>query len=91
MPTLIVWGGRDRTIPLEHGRATHAAIGHSRFEVIDRAAHFPHLEAPAELAEVIGDFLETTDAAALDDDDWTAILARSPRRPQELSQARSRL
>jgi pimeloyl-ACP methyl ester carboxylesterase len=91
MPTLVVWGGRDRTIPLEHGRAAHAAIGHSRFEVIERAAHFPHLEAPGELAEVIADFLDTTEPVALDDDDWTAILARSPRRPQELSsQARSR-
>jgi pimeloyl-ACP methyl ester carboxylesterase len=91
MPTLIVWGGRDRTIPLEHGRAAHAAIGHSRFEVLERAAHFPHLEDPAGLAAVLGDFIETTEPAALDDDDWAAVLGRLPRQPlQAVSQARSR-
>ena len=46
MPTMIVWGERDRTIPLEHGRAAHEAIPHSRFETLPRAAHFPHLEDP---------------------------------------------
>src|SRR3954466_5820454 len=91
MPTMIVWGGRDRTIPIEHGRAAHAAIGHSRFETLDRAAHFPHLEDPEGLAAVLRDFLETTEPAALDDDQWASVLARSPRRPQSvLSQARSR-
>jgi pimeloyl-ACP methyl ester carboxylesterase len=94
MPTLIVWGGRDRTIPLAHGRAAQAAIGHSRFEVLPRAAHFPHLEDPAGLAGLLRDFLESTEPAALDDDDWAAVLARAPRRPQEpagvANQARSR-
>ena len=31
MPTLIVWGERDRTIPLAHGLATHHAAPGSRF------------------------------------------------------------
>src|SRR4051812_2718681 len=31
VPTLIAWGERDRTIPIEHGRAAHAAVPHSRF------------------------------------------------------------
>jgi pimeloyl-ACP methyl ester carboxylesterase len=51
MPTLIVWGERDNTIPLEHGRAAHEAIPHSRFETLPRAAHFPHLEDPEGLAQ----------------------------------------
>jgi pimeloyl-ACP methyl ester carboxylesterase len=90
MPTLIVWGGRDRTIPLEHGRAAQAAIPHSRFEVLPRAAHFPHLEDPGGLADLLRDFIETTEPATLDEDDWARILARAPRRPQALSQATSR-
>ena len=40
MPTLIVWGERDNTIPLAHGRAAHDAIPGSRFETLPRAAHF---------------------------------------------------
>ena len=65
---------------------------HSRFETLPRAAHFPHLEDPEGLAAVLRDFLETTAPAALDDDDWARVLARSPRsrQDQELSQARSR-
>ena len=51
MATLIVWGERDRTIPIEHGRAAHEAIPHCRFETLPRAAHFPHLEDPDGLAD----------------------------------------
>src|SRR5881227_1204610 len=50
MPTLIVWGERDHTIPIEHGRAAHRAIPDSRFATLPKAAHFPHLEDPEGLA-----------------------------------------
>jgi pimeloyl-ACP methyl ester carboxylesterase len=75
MPTMIVWGGRDQTIPLAHGRAAHEAIPGSRFETLPRAAHFPHLEDPAGLAAVLRDFLETTEPCQIDDSDWGAIIA----------------
>jgi len=82
MPTLIVWGGRDNTIPLAHGRDTHRVVAGSRFEVLPRAAHFPHLEDPGGLAAVIRDFIETTEPARLDDVDWGAVMASrfAPRR-----------
>jgi pimeloyl-ACP methyl ester carboxylesterase len=70
MPTLIVWGERDNTIPLSHGREAQAAIPGARFETLPRAAHFPHLEDPAGLAAVLRDFLETTDPVRLEDADW---------------------
>ena len=50
MPTLIVWGERDHTIPLAHGLEAHQAIPHSHFETLPDAAHFPHIEVPEELA-----------------------------------------
>ena len=80
MPTLIVWGGRDNTIPLSHGRAAHEAAPGSRFECLPNAAHFPNLEDPEGLATVVRDFLETTEPARLDDGAWSGLVARqSPR------------
>jgi len=79
MPTLIVWGGRDHTIPIAHGRDAHAAIPHSTFRVLPDAAHFPHLEDPDGLADVIGEFFATTPPAEIDQADWHAIVSRAPR------------
>jgi pimeloyl-ACP methyl ester carboxylesterase len=83
MPTMVVWGERDHTIPLEHGRAMHEAVPHSRFETLPRAAHFPHLEDPEGLAQVLLDFLETTEPARIEDADWGGIIEpRAPRTRQ---------
>ena len=63
--------GRAR--PHDPGRArarAHEAIPGSRFEILPRAAHFPHLEDPEGLAAVLRDFLETTEPARIDDADW---------------------
>jgi len=80
MPTLIVWGGRDHTIPLEHGRAAHEAIPGSRFEVLGDAAHFPHLEDPGGLSLLLRAFMADTEPALIEDGDWGSILEhRSPR------------
>jgi pimeloyl-ACP methyl ester carboxylesterase len=80
MPTLIVWGERDNTIPIEHGRHAHAQIPHSRFETLPKAAHFPHLEDPDGLAVILRDWLATTEPARLDDADWGSVIAhRAPR------------
>jgi pimeloyl-ACP methyl ester carboxylesterase len=53
MPSLIVWGGRDPIIPLEHGRDAHAAMPGSRLEILPEAGHFPHLDAPRTIANAL--------------------------------------
>jgi pimeloyl-ACP methyl ester carboxylesterase len=82
MATLIVWGERDRTIPIAHGRSAHEAIPRCRFETLPRAAHFPHLEDPGGLAGTLADFLATTAPVRIDDSEWAAVIAQ---------QAKSRL
>jgi pimeloyl-ACP methyl ester carboxylesterase len=83
LPTLIAWGERDRTIPMEHGLAAHRAVPGSRFVTFPDAAHFPHLEVPDELAAALLDFLATTEPATLDEAAWRERLrgrSAAPRR-----------
>jgi pimeloyl-ACP methyl ester carboxylesterase len=74
LPMLVVWGERDRTIPLHHGRHTAAAIPQARFETLPRAAHFPHLDDPEGLAGILRDFLEATEPDPIDDADWGEVV-----------------
>jgi pimeloyl-ACP methyl ester carboxylesterase len=80
MPTMIVWGERDNTIPLAHGRRAHEAIPHSVFRTLPRAAHFPHLEDPEGLSLALREFIDETRPGRIEDADWGAVLGgRSPR------------
>src|SRR5919107_928247 len=75
-PTLVVWGERDRTIPLSHGRTVLDDVPGARFETLPKAAHFPHLEDPEGLARVLRDWLETTQPARIEDREWGTIVGR---------------
>jgi pimeloyl-ACP methyl ester carboxylesterase len=59
---LIVWGARDRMIPAAHAYATADAMPGSRLEVFESAGHFPFNDDPQRFAEVVGDFVATTQA-----------------------------
>jgi pimeloyl-ACP methyl ester carboxylesterase len=80
MPTLIVWGERDNTIPLAHGLATHQAVPHSYFRTLPGAAHFPHLEDSDGVATALAEFISSTEPARIEDDDWGGLV--SPRAPR---------
>jgi pimeloyl-ACP methyl ester carboxylesterase len=51
IPTLFLWGSHDRMLSEAYGRAYCAMIPGARFELIDRAGHFPHQEQPKIFAE----------------------------------------
>jgi pimeloyl-ACP methyl ester carboxylesterase len=87
MPTMIVWGERDHTIPLAHGVAAHEAIPDSRFHTLPGAAHFPHLEDPAGLSAVLREFMRSTSPGVIEDGDWGAILARRSPRSRRMGNA----
>jgi pimeloyl-ACP methyl ester carboxylesterase len=87
MPTMIVWGERDNTIPIAHGRLTHDAIPGSSFHALPGVAHFPHLEDPEGLTELLRAFMRDTAPARIEDADWGAVLARRSPRPRRLGDA----
>ncbi len=60
IPTLVLWGANDRILSEPYGRAYCAAITGARFELIERAGHFPHLEQPEIFADRIFSFVEET-------------------------------
>ncbi|MCW2991480.1 MAG: alpha/beta fold hydrolase [Solirubrobacterales bacterium] len=68
MPTLLIWGDRDRIIPIEHGHAAAELIDGSRLEIFPGAGHFPHRDDPMRFVAVLQDFLATTEPAWIDDD-----------------------
>ena len=51
IPTLFLWGTHDRILTETYGRAYCAAIPGARFELIDKAGHFPHVEQPQIFAD----------------------------------------
>jgi pimeloyl-ACP methyl ester carboxylesterase len=51
IPTLFLWGTHDRVLTEGYGRAYCAAIPGARFELIDKAGHFPHVEQPQIFAD----------------------------------------
>lgn len=70
MPVLIVWGERDRIIPVEHGRSAHDAMPGSHLEIFEAAGHLPHVEAPARFVSAIDRFMTETEPARFDPEQW---------------------
>jgi pimeloyl-ACP methyl ester carboxylesterase len=57
IPTLFLWGMHDRVLREAYGKAYCEAIPGARFERIERAGHFPHVEQAGEFAEKIFAFV----------------------------------
>jgi pimeloyl-ACP methyl ester carboxylesterase len=74
MPSLIVWGERDRVIPVEHGRTAHDGMPGSRFELFEGSGHFPHLNRPLDFARLLGQFMDETEGARLDTDQMRELV-----------------
>jgi pimeloyl-ACP methyl ester carboxylesterase len=56
IPTLLLWGNRDRTTPLTDGRRLSEIIPASKLEIISGAGHLVHQEKPDKIAELINQF-----------------------------------
>ena len=58
VPTLILWGGRDRLIPPEVGRRFKSDIAGSELVIFDDLGHVPHEEDPQRTVKAVQAFLQ---------------------------------
>ncbi|MET0700945.1 MAG: alpha/beta fold hydrolase [Mycobacterium sp.] len=61
MPVLFLWGDKDKIIPVSHGFDAHAALPGSRLEILPGLGHFPHVEDPTAVVDILEDFIATTE------------------------------
>jgi len=57
MPTMAIWGDQDAIIPVEHAYAVQEARPDVRLEVLPGVGHFPQVERPTEVVDLIDDFI----------------------------------
>jgi pimeloyl-ACP methyl ester carboxylesterase len=74
IPTMLLWGERDPIIPIRHGRAAAELMPHSRFETFPKSGHFPHRDEPRRFVKTLSDFIDSTEPAVVDDDDFRDLL-----------------
>ena len=70
VPVLIVWGARDRLVPVHHGEQAHRDIPGSRLEIFENAGHLPQLEEPDRFVAALERFLADSEPAEFDRDEW---------------------
>jgi pimeloyl-ACP methyl ester carboxylesterase len=56
LPTLLVWGDKDKVVPLSAGEAYNAAIPGSKLVVLKGIGHHPEIECPEEFLEHLHNF-----------------------------------
>ena len=74
LPFMLVWGGRDPIIPVEHGLAAHELVRSSRLEIFEEAGHFPHMDDPQRFLDVLLDFIDSTEPADTEAVEWKDLL-----------------
>lgn len=56
-PTLVLWGDRDREVPLADGYRLQEEIPNARLIVFEQCGHLPHEEYPDEFVDIVSGFL----------------------------------
>jgi pimeloyl-ACP methyl ester carboxylesterase len=56
-PSLILWGDRDREVPLADGYKLQEEMPSARLIVFEACGHLPHEEYPEEFVEVVAGFV----------------------------------
>ena len=56
-PALIIWGEKDRVLPISQAKKIKELIGDSEIRVVWGADHWPHLSKPNEFMEILDEYL----------------------------------
>jgi len=57
-PTLVLWGAQDGIVTPDYGRAYAERIPGARFDAVENAGHFPHIEQPEASLELVRGFID---------------------------------
>ena len=58
-PTLIIWGTGDKLVPPVYAEEFGSRIAGSRIEMVEQAAHLPHLEQLEHVSGLVRDFIQS--------------------------------
>jgi pimeloyl-ACP methyl ester carboxylesterase len=58
MPTLVVWGARDRVFPESQARVAAARLSEGSLAIISECGHMPHVECPDRFLAAFDGFLD---------------------------------
>jgi len=76
LPTLLIWGAEDRTVPISLSDGVRAGIPHAAFHPIAGAGHLPHLERADTVAALLTEFLRQVTPAPERDRERVLAAAR---------------
>jgi len=82
MPMCVIWGDKDRVIPVSHAARAAEMAPEARVEVIPNAGHFPHKDHPERFVKIVQDFVRTTRPATYSRARWRRLLQRGPAAPE---------
>ncbi|MGZ4251247.1 MAG: alpha/beta fold hydrolase, partial [Solirubrobacteraceae bacterium] len=74
VPSMVMWGSRDRIIPVAHAQVALECMPGSRLEIFESAGHFPQLDDPYLFADTLADFFDQTEPAQLDAETMRELL-----------------
>lgn len=77
MPTMVLWGDNDQIIPVAHAEHARESMPGARIEILPGVGHFPQVEDPARVIELLSEFIATTDPVAVDASMFREQLMRS--------------
>lgn len=66
LPTMAIWGDEDAIIPVQHAYAVQQTRPDVRLEVLSGVGHFPQVERPMEVVDLIEDFIASTPGAVVE-------------------------